>query len=152
MHAIWRLLLDDEFMDAYKNGIIIVFPDGISRRVFPRFSIYSADYPEKCAVSLDNIPQYRTNLFNRVLLAGIKYLGKHPCPRCLVEKCHIPELGSKADLGRRERLARIDDGPCQFDVESARKLIYTQGVRINSKRITAILDPKSLVPTRVSIL
>jgi len=47
MHAIWRLLLDGEFMDAYENGIVILFPDGISRRVFPRFFIYSADYPEK---------------------------------------------------------------------------------------------------------
>ena len=103
-------------------------------------------------VSLNNIPRYRTDPFDRVLLAGIKYLGKHPCPRCLVEKCQIHELGSKADLGRRERLARIDDGPCQFDVETARKLIYMQGVRINSKQITAILDPKSLVPTRVSML
>lgn len=25
MHAVWRLLLDDEFMDAYKNGIVIKF-------------------------------------------------------------------------------------------------------------------------------
>lgn len=97
------------------------------------------------------IPQNKTNPFNRVLLACIKFLGKHPCPRCLVEKCHIRELGSKADLGRREKLVRIDDGPRQFDVEAARKLIFTQGVRINSKRIAAILDPKSLVPTRVSI-
>ena len=47
MHAIWRLLLDDEFMDAYENGIVILFPDGIYRHVFPRFFIYSADYPEK---------------------------------------------------------------------------------------------------------
>ena len=48
MQAIWRLLLDEEFMEAYRNGIVILFPDGLSRRVFPRFSIYSADYPEKC--------------------------------------------------------------------------------------------------------
>lgn len=47
MHAIWLLLLDDEFMDAYVNGIMIEFPDGVLRRVFPRFFIYSADYPEK---------------------------------------------------------------------------------------------------------
>ena len=33
--------------DAYENGIIIVFPDGVSRCVFPRFFIYSSDYPEK---------------------------------------------------------------------------------------------------------
>ena len=47
MHAVWRLLLDDEFMDAYINGIVIEFHDGVKRRVFPRFFTYSADYPEK---------------------------------------------------------------------------------------------------------
>lgn len=47
MHAIWKLLLDGRFVDAYKNGIIIKFADGVSRRVFPRFFTYSADYPEK---------------------------------------------------------------------------------------------------------
>ena len=151
MHAIWWLLLDDEFMDAYQNGVLIVFPDGISRHVFPRLSIYSADYPEKYVYSSQRYHWHNSNLFDRVLLACIKYLGKHPCPRCLVEKSHIRELGSKVDLRRRGNLVRIDDGPRQFDVETARKLIYTQGVRINSKRIGAILDPKSLVPTRVSI-
>ena len=47
MHAIWKLLLDDRLMDAYKNGIVIKFSDGILRRVFLRFFTYSADYPEK---------------------------------------------------------------------------------------------------------
>jgi hypothetical protein len=47
MHAVWHLLLDDEFMDAYVNGIVIEFHDGVKRRVFPRFFTYSADYPEK---------------------------------------------------------------------------------------------------------
>jgi len=39
IHAVWRLLLDGEFMDAYENGIVIMFPDGIERRVFPCFSL-----------------------------------------------------------------------------------------------------------------
>ncbi|KIK31848.1 hypothetical protein CY34DRAFT_55257, partial [Suillus luteus UH-Slu-Lm8-n1] len=47
MQAIWALLLDKKFMDAYKNGIIIRCGDGITRRVFPRFFTYSADYPGK---------------------------------------------------------------------------------------------------------
>jgi len=47
MHAVWRLLLDDDFMDVYTNGIIIEFPDGVKRRLFPQFFTYSADYPEK---------------------------------------------------------------------------------------------------------
>jgi len=47
IQAVWRILLDDDFMDAYENGIVIMFPDGILRRLFPRFFTYSADYPEK---------------------------------------------------------------------------------------------------------
>jgi Plavaka transposase len=47
MHAIWDLIIDEPFMDAYENGIIVRFFDGILRRIFPRFYTYSADYPEK---------------------------------------------------------------------------------------------------------
>ena len=48
-HAVIALILNGEFAEAYKNGIVIEFPDGICRRVFPRFYCYSADYPEKSA-------------------------------------------------------------------------------------------------------
>jgi len=41
------LLQDPEFLDAYINGMIVECIDGIKRRLFPRFFIYSADYPEK---------------------------------------------------------------------------------------------------------
>ncbi|KIJ57719.1 hypothetical protein HYDPIDRAFT_103943 [Hydnomerulius pinastri MD-312] len=47
IHAIWKLLLDEDFVKAYKYGILIRCADGIIRRVFPRFFTYSADYPEK---------------------------------------------------------------------------------------------------------
>ena len=54
MHAIWLLILDEEFMHAYENGIIIKCGDGIVRRIFPQFFTYSADYLERwvaiCAV------------------------------------------------------------------------------------------------------
>jgi hypothetical protein len=48
MQAVWRhLLQDEEFMHAYKYGIVIKCLDGVERRVFPRIFTYSADYPEK---------------------------------------------------------------------------------------------------------
>lgn len=47
IHAVWQTLLDQEFIDAYENGILIEFIDGVTRRVFPRIFTYSADYPEK---------------------------------------------------------------------------------------------------------
>jgi len=47
MHAVWKFLLDDEFIHAYKYGMVIRCVDGIERRIYPRIFTYSADYPEK---------------------------------------------------------------------------------------------------------
>lgn len=47
MHAIWLILLDEDFMEAYVNGIVLQFADGVFRRVFLRIFTYGADYPEK---------------------------------------------------------------------------------------------------------
>nr|VWP02335.1 Arf family GTPase [Ganoderma boninense] len=46
-HAQWEVLLDEEFVEAYKHGIVILCPDGVERRFYPRVFSYSADYPEK---------------------------------------------------------------------------------------------------------
>jgi hypothetical protein len=51
MHAVWRVLLDDDFLHAYKYGIVIKCHDGVERRVYPRIFTYSADYPEKYVLS-----------------------------------------------------------------------------------------------------
>ncbi|KAI9445895.1 hypothetical protein H4582DRAFT_2069195 [Lactarius indigo] len=117
VQSIWAVILDDEFMDAYAHGIPFDFQDGIKRRVYcyvqvgltpverniyPRIFTYSADYPKK-------------------------FLGKHPCPRCVVEKDQIAELGTKVDIKRRKRLARVP---------------------INSVTILNILGKGSLTPTQ----
>lgn len=52
MHAVWDLLLDTEFMHAYEHGIVLKCADGITRRIYPRFFIYAADYPEKYVIRL----------------------------------------------------------------------------------------------------
>ena len=46
-YAIWMLLMDDDFMHVYIHGLVFQLVDGIMRLAFPRFLIYSADYPEK---------------------------------------------------------------------------------------------------------
>ena len=43
--------MDDDFVEAYRDGVIIECFDGVKRRVYPRIFTYAADYPEKCAVS-----------------------------------------------------------------------------------------------------
>ncbi|KAJ4488967.1 hypothetical protein C8J55DRAFT_558004 [Lentinula edodes] len=87
---IWKLLLTPEFIDAYTNGIVVEGPDGILRRLYSRIFTYSADYPEK------------------VLLASIKNLGTHLCPRCTTRKDQAWEIGTREDMTHRERLHRID--------------------------------------------
>jgi hypothetical protein len=54
IHEVWRLLLDSEFIHAYRHGIVLTCADGIQRRVFPRIFTYSGDYPEKyvCGITV----------------------------------------------------------------------------------------------------
>ena len=47
MHGIWKFLLDEDFIHAYKYGMVVKCADGIERRIYPRIFTYSADYPEK---------------------------------------------------------------------------------------------------------
>ncbi|KAG9082806.1 hypothetical protein FRC06_004855, partial [Ceratobasidium sp. 370] len=47
MHTVLLELLDDDFLHAWRHGIVIKCADGITRRVFPRILTYSADYPER---------------------------------------------------------------------------------------------------------
>jgi hypothetical protein len=57
VHAIWCLLLNEDFINAYIFGVIVLCADGIERRLFPRFFTYSADYPEKYIFLLHIIRQ-----------------------------------------------------------------------------------------------
>jgi hypothetical protein len=47
LHAQWKVLLDDEFLEGYEYGIVIECCDGITRRFYLRIFGYIADYPEK---------------------------------------------------------------------------------------------------------
>jgi hypothetical protein len=47
LHAQWTIILDAEFIEAYKHGIVVECCDGIMRRFYTRLLTYSADYPEK---------------------------------------------------------------------------------------------------------
>ncbi|KAJ7241205.1 hypothetical protein B0H12DRAFT_1074566 [Mycena haematopus] len=128
MHEVWRLLLDVEFKHAYKHGIVIKCFDGIYRRVNPRIFTYSADYPEK------------------VLLATVHDNGFCLCPRCLVEKKDVDQMGTERDLR-----ARITGVRTFFwtKIQQARQAIYDTGFAIASDWVENILKPFSPVPTVV---
>ncbi|KAG6815464.1 hypothetical protein H0H93_009743, partial [Arthromyces matolae] len=129
MHSVWKLILDDDFLYAYEHGIVIDCPDGVKRRFYPRIFTYSADYPEK------------------VLLATIRNLGSCPCPRCLLKKDRISEMGTKLDASRRETLARSVTDSLKDKIYHARDAIYRLGNTIKGVVVGRLLDEESLVPT-----
>lgn len=77
-------------------------------------------------------------------------MGKHPCPRCLIEKDDIADLGTKVDIERRKQLTREDDDRRRRLVEKARRKIYMKGIPVNSTAVSNIIAEGSLTPTRVS--
>ncbi|KAF7293579.1 hypothetical protein MIND_01136700 [Mycena indigotica] len=120
IHAIWELLLSDEFIAAYDNGIKIKCWDGFIRLVFPRFLIYGADYPEK------------------VLLAMIRSFGGCPCPQCFIKKAQISETGTVNDMKRQSNL-RVDDHSRRYTIESARAAMFANGNAVASSAIDKML-------------
>lgn len=47
IHAVFSVILNERFVDAYRHGFVIECGDSCHRRLFPRIIMYSADYPEK---------------------------------------------------------------------------------------------------------
>ncbi|KIO28459.1 hypothetical protein M407DRAFT_22354 [Tulasnella calospora MUT 4182] len=128
MHNAWKVILDQEFLAAYKHGTVVKCADGVHRRLFPRIFTYSADYPEK------------------VLLVTIRDLGSCPCPRCLVKKEDIPALGTPADTETREAYRREDNAYWRAKVQRAAQHVL-DGKGITSQAVKNLLDSESLVPT-----
>lgn len=58
-------------------------------------------------------------------------------------------MGSKTDTRDRLKLERIDSEQQQFDINSARRLIYVEGMPVNGVGVERILGERSMTPTRV---
>ncbi|KIK14700.1 hypothetical protein PISMIDRAFT_17112 [Pisolithus microcarpus 441] len=126
VHAVWKILLDEDFVNAHKDGIVVKCYDGVCRRIFPRIFTYSADYPEKA------------------LLATIRDKGECPCPRCLLPKGNFSRLGLLSDLATRT--ANIRQYFCNR-VIAARDAIYKLGAPIKGAALEQFLKGMLLVPT-----
>ncbi|KAF9461194.1 hypothetical protein BDZ94DRAFT_826153 [Collybia nuda] len=125
MHAVWKFLLDEDFLHAYTYGMAIKCVDGVERRIYPRIITYSADYPEK------------------VLLATIRDRGRCPCPRCLVPKVLLDRVGLARDSATRIKIRQIVPSL----VLAARRYIYNLGHSITGVRVEELLQEISAVPT-----
>ena len=151
VQKVWELLLNEEFMEAYKHGIVIKCADGVSRRIYSHLFTYSADYPEKCVTRGCEIFYYFPDFeFHRVVLSTIRNLGKCPSPRTHIEKQYIRELGTTADDQRHQHI-RLDNDHRQENVELARKFIFEKGLGIKSTGVEGLLESQSYTPTRVRI-
>ena len=97
-HEQWKVLLDDELIDAYEHSIILMCCDGIKRRFYPRIFTYSTDYPEKWV--MDSRKFYLGELMRsvRILIACLRNLGTCLCPHCLIPKDHIQNLATRQDF------------------------------------------------------
>ena len=89
------------------------------------------------------------NIISRVLLATIRNLGSFPCPRCLIPKEKIPEVGTRNDDQRRETQRRVANNSLISKISTARTWIYNEGYRIKAAAVERLLSPTSLVPTIV---
>ncbi|KAF8057993.1 hypothetical protein FPV67DRAFT_1429294 [Lyophyllum atratum] len=128
-HAQWEILLDDDFIYAWRHGILICCSDGVTRRIYPRIFTYSADYPEK------------------VLIAGIRNRGNCPCPRCLISMALIPNIGMESDMRIRTSHVRVDDEAHKKILGDARSHIYDKKYAVNSQVVENLLKPASLLPS-----
>ncbi|KIK11741.1 hypothetical protein PISMIDRAFT_122141 [Pisolithus microcarpus 441] len=125
-HAVWKTLLDGEFVEVYGNGIVIRCHDGVLRRVYPRIFTYSADYPEK------------------IIVAAIRDKGLCPCPRCCLPKSSFSRLGFTSDRTGRLTRARFY---ARNKICAARRAIYQFGNPIKGTAVERILKDCSLVLT-----
>jgi|SRR5882762_1498976 hypothetical protein len=87
---------------------------------------------------------------NRIILASIRKMGYCPCPRCLIPKDRIRNLGMARDRQQRLTLARVDDETKRFVIANSRRLIYERNYAVDSSALERILKDQSLVPTSVS--
>ncbi|KAH6896318.1 hypothetical protein BKA70DRAFT_1438538 [Coprinopsis sp. MPI-PUGE-AT-0042] len=129
-HEQWKIILDDEFMQAFDHGIVIRCLDGVERRFYPRIFTYSADYPEK------------------IIVASIRLKGTCPCPVCLIPLDKAHNLGMANDRLHRETQMRQDNPARQAMITEARRLIYDNNRSVNCKAVDRKLRDMSLVPTQ----
>ena len=91
------------------------------------------------------------NASGRILLVGIKNLGSHPCPRCLIPLSDASKFGMVRDARRRQTLARKDTMNRRKRISDARKYIHDQNYAVDSAPVKRLIDAESMVPSAVRL-
>jgi hypothetical protein len=84
-----------------------------------------------------------------MLISTIRQQGNHPCPRCLVHKSNLDQMGTPKDLADREALARLDDPTRRALVETARAKLLGSGVAVTNPGVDGPLKGQSYQPVWV---
>ncbi|OWZ59469.1 hypothetical protein C356_00984 [Cryptococcus neoformans c45] len=117
-----KQLLDPSFKAACEDGIIVQCGDGVTRRLFPKIMLYSADLQEKSYMS------------------GYTSCATQ-CPLCVMSKSFFANIGKASDKAERKRSQRVDSHAMQKAVLKARKRIFVEGKSILSKYVQSLLKP-----------
>ena len=146
MNSVWKVILDNEFIQAYKHGFVVEYLDGRSQWFSPWIFTYSADYPEKCT----SCPSYILGMLNisihRILLASIQDKGLCPCPCCHTPKADFHKLDQVTDFAFQIKKAQMYIGNVNWN---ACNWIYSASLGITSAAVEYILKPESWTPTLV---
>ena len=89
-------------------------------------------------------------MHHRILIVGIRNLGRCLCPRCLIPKDRADDMGKRRDMKQRETLARVDDVDRRHRIATARNLIYEKNYAVDSAAVKRLLQKDCLVPSAVS--
>ncbi|KAG2337979.1 hypothetical protein BDR05DRAFT_1004601 [Suillus weaverae] len=125
-HACWEILLDADFIEAYRHGIIMKCADGMYL-LLPTLSgmlIHSSKH--------------------RALISTIKDMGLCPCPRCITPKSMFSFLGLARDMKSRLTNFRVYT---KEKVLKAYNFIYRWGNTVDSTKVENALREGSWVPT-----
>uniref|UniRef100_A0A0W0F6L2 Uncharacterized protein n=1 Tax=Moniliophthora roreri TaxID=221103 RepID=A0A0W0F6L2_MONRR len=126
----WGELLDEEFVEAFMNGLMLECADMEEHLGLLTLFCHSGDYPEK------------------VNMVCMKHLGKCLCVRCLIEKALVGLLGTKQDMDHRINKLRKVTKDLLFTVNRSRKYIFESGLSVESTAVKRLLDHQSLTPNR----
>jgi hypothetical protein len=86
-------------------------------------------------------------------MLSLRDKGNCPCPRCLITKKDISQLGMQRDRNRRITMVRKDTIASLQNIQMARGFIYGRsGYKVNSKVVENVLQATSQVPTEVLTL
>lgn len=71
------------------------------------------------------------------------------CPRCLIRKQQVGNLGTQNDRKRRKKY-RVDNEHYQRKVARAREGIFAKGYKVTGAKVERMLGEESIAPTKVS--